>query len=97
MQLHKLLQEVAGANNVYFQPPSTIKMKYPCIRYKLTGDYHKHADNQTYLFRDRYTVMVIDTKADSALREAVRKLPLCSLRDAYPAENLHHFVFELYY
>lgn len=97
MQLHKLLQEVAGANNVYFQPPSNIKMKYPCIRYKLTGDYREHADNQTYLFRDRYTVMVIDTKADSALREAVRKLPLCSFRDAYTAENLHHFVFELYY
>lgn len=97
MQLHKMLLDIVGTNNVYFQPPSTVKMKYPCIRYSLSADSPKYADNMAYLNRDKYTVMVIDPHAESRLRHEVRKLPLCSLKNAYTADNLHHFVFDLYF
>ena len=32
--LQKLLVEVLGSKNVYFQPPESVKMKYPAIVYQ---------------------------------------------------------------
>ena len=29
------LKEVSGYKNVYFQPPESLKMSYPCIRYEI--------------------------------------------------------------
>ena len=33
LQLHEELCSVLGSRNVYFQPPETIKLTYPCIIY----------------------------------------------------------------
>ena len=33
--LHDELITLLGSSNVYFQPPTSIKMNYPCIIYKL--------------------------------------------------------------
>ena len=35
LSLHNILVSILGTSNVYFQPPTTITLKYPCIIYKL--------------------------------------------------------------
>ena len=42
--LQKLLEQTLGSRNVYFQPPATIKMQYPAIRYELVEMHTKRAD-----------------------------------------------------
>lgn len=82
--------------NVYFQAPSNVEMKYPCIRYDIDDEATLFADNRPYRQTWRYQVMVIDDDPDSVIRDAIALLPLCSFERKYVADDLHHFVFNLY-
>lgn len=83
--------------HVYFQTPSTLRMSYPCIVYKLDNVNTKYADNLPYAYRKRYTVTVIDKNPDSVIPDRIGSLPLSSFRTKFEKENLNHFVYQLYY
>ena len=85
------------APNVYFQPPASVKMQYPCIRYELADIHTTHADNRLYTAKRRYTVTVIDKDPDSQIPFVLIEFPLCSFDRHYVADNLHHWVFGIYY
>ena len=82
---------------VYYQPPETIKMAYPCIVYGLDAVDSVFANNLPYQYFKRYQVTVIDKNPDSAIPDAIGKLPMCKFSRHYTSENLHHFSFQLYY
>lgn len=86
-----------GKQNVYFQPPETIKMVYPCIIYSRSSGNTLFANNGLYNFRTRYQLMVIDRDPDSEIPSKIRQLPLCSYDRHYIADNLNHDVFNLFY
>ena len=48
LKLHNILVEILGSGNVYFQPPESITLKYPCIIYGRVGIDAVHADNKLY-------------------------------------------------
>lgn len=83
--------------NVYYQPPATLKMTYPCIRYELSRFYSVHADNLRYMKKPRYTVTVIDRDPDSRIPFDLMEFSLCSFDRYYCADNLHHWVFGIYW
>lgn len=83
--------------NVYFQPPSSITMQYPCILYNRDSAATKFADGIPYDFTMRYQVTVIDRSPDSTIISAISKLPKCVYDRHYVADNLHHDVFLLFY
>lgn len=83
--------------NVYYQPPATVKMTYPCIRYELSRFYSVHAGNLRYMKKPRYTVTVIDRDPDSRIPFDLMEFPLCSFDRYYCADNLHHWVFGIYW
>ena len=56
-----------SSNKVYFQPPSSIKLSYPCIIYELDGFGIDHANSLIYRNKTRYTVTVIDQNPESRL------------------------------
>ena len=95
LQLHQKLKELT--TNVYFQPPSTHEMLYPCIRYKLSKKDTKYADNIKYLNTKCYQVTIIDEDPDSELPDKLDTFPLCQLDTFYPADDLNHWVFTLYF
>lgn len=82
--------------NVYFQPPESVKMTYPAIRYKRSAIDQQSADNQPYLTHVRYELTVIDRNPDSDIVDAVMRLPFCSHNRSYTSENLNHDVFIIY-
>ena len=45
LKLQTLLESIKGVSKVYFQPPETVKMSYPCIVYLLDADKGLHANN----------------------------------------------------
>lgn len=98
LQLSALLRLIAHPAEVYFQPPKSKKMSYPCILYKLDGETVKYADNARYLDKERYTLTVIDKDPDSELFQKVKKNLRYALFDrSYISDNLNHYVFTLYF
>lgn len=96
-ELHEILCSVLGSRNCYYSPPSSIRMKYPCIRYELAGIRGDFADNIAYKNSKRYTLTVIDDDPDSEIPNKLLDLPYCVFDRAYTADNLNHFVLTLYY
>ena len=94
---HELLCGILGTDHVYFQPPESVQMTYPCIVYVRSSIRTRHAANLPYSLHKQYTVTVIDKDPDSAIPDRIAALPLCSFDRHYTADNLNHDVFQLYY
>lgn len=97
LSLQHRLEKLLGSRNVYFTPPSGLKMNYPCICYTLDNVQADAADNIKYMARKRYTLTVIDTNPDSVIPGKVLNLPYCSFDRTYRSDNLNHFVFTLFW
>jgi len=97
LAFHEILIDVLGSNNVYFQPPATVKMRYPCIVYSLSKMDLKKANNALYKNVNGYLVTVIDPNPDSEIPEKLLKLPTCQFDRHYTTDNLNHYSFIIYY
>lgn len=83
--------------NVYFQPPANFRMQYPCIRYERDGTSSDHADNELYRHAKRYQVTVISRDPDTEISEQVEALKYASFERFFPADDLNHYVFSVYF
>ena len=97
LSLQEILANILGSNNVYFQPPETIRLQYPCIIYERSDIDEKYADNRAYMSMVRYSVTLITRSPESDLVDEILKLPYCSYDRYYAADTLNHDVFTLYY
>lgn len=97
LELHQILRRIPGIKGVYFNPPPTVKMSYPCIRYKWSSENPVFADNYKYKHEMRYSLTVIDPNPESSVAKAVLALPYSRLETSYAADNLSHFQFTLFY
>ena len=94
--LNDILEEKLGIP-VYFQPPPTIMMSYPCVVYKLDNEDVKYADNYRYAQKQRYLLILIDQNPDSEYFNKLEELRYCSFNRFYTADNLNHWAFNLYF
>lgn len=93
--LQDLLLEIC--DNVYFQPPESLKMTYPCIVYRREHVGIDHADNEPYNLRKRYQITVIDADPDSDIPDQVAALPTAAFDRAFTANNLNHDVYRVFF
>ena len=98
LQLHEKLKIILGSGSVYFNPPSSVKMTYPCIRYVLGVPNQNRADGRIYKNVPRYEVTVIDQDPESEIPDKIQEeFPYASIVQRYKADNLNHTVLALYY
>jgi len=97
LNLQILLETLIGSNNVYFQPPPTFLMSYPCIVYSRVNIRPRFANNNPYKLTTAYSLTVIDANPDSNIPNEVAKLPMCSFDRPFVSDNLNHYVFNLSY
>lgn len=97
LSLQALLTALLGSKNVYFQPPPSIVMQYPCIVYRRDNLDTVFADNKPYKHKKRYQITVIDRNPDSDIPDKVAALPMCTFDRFFTADNLNHDVFNLYF
>lgn len=98
LELHDALCQVPGVKKVYFQPPSTVKLHYPCIIYKRDGAFKEEADDSAYFYKPRYSLTVVDPNPDSKIADyIVTHFSMCRIDRNYTSNNLHHFSIILYY
>lgn len=97
LDLQTELEELLGSRNVYYQPPASVRMKYPAIVYSRSDIDNNYADDTVYMQSHFYEVTVIDEDPDSEIVEAVSKLPTCRFSRHFTSENLNHDTFIIYY
>lgn len=98
LKLQNEFEEILKSKNVYFQPPASVLMQYPCIRYSLSGVDIKRANNKIYKIKKRYKVVVIDRDPDSTIWEEIMShFSMCSFEQSYASDGLNHVVLTLYY
>lgn len=97
LELQTKLEELLGSKNVYYQPPESVKMSYPAIKYSKNRISTRHADNTNYSKFNQYNVIVIDKKPDNPVIEKLLELPTCSFDRHYVADNLNHDSLTLYF
>lgn len=97
LKLHSELVDILGSNNVYYNPPESVKMRYDAIRYKRKTINGKFANNSTYIQNNCYELIAIYRDPDSELPFKLLRLPSCSHDRQYVVDNLIHDVFTLYY
>lgn len=96
--LQNILEELIGSENVYFQPPESIKLKYPCIIYNLSNIRIDNADNINYKKDRQYTLTVIDYDPDTIIPELlINSLNKILFDRFYTSDDLNHYVFTLFY
>ena len=95
LKLQSLLEALLGSRNVYFRPPESVKLNYPCIIYARDLGNTKFADNSPYMFCLRYQLIIIDQDPDSEIPEKVALLPRCLFERHYVADNLNHDVYNI--
>ena len=92
-----ILRSVLGSERVYFQPPKSQQISYPCIIYALDDIHLKSADDMNYYSKRMYSVTLVDKNPDSAFVDRLTELPLCRFSRFYTNDNLNHWVFEVFY
>ena len=83
-------------NNVYFQPPSSVKLVYPCIVYSLNYIKSDKADNRGYIKNTSYKLTYIDTRPDSDMPYKLMDMPKCNMQNTYTSDGLYHYPFTIY-
>lgn len=97
LELQNLLESILGSRNVYYQPPESIKIKYPAIIYSRNNIDNNFADDIVYMQNHTYQIIVIDANPDSEIVNKISKLPMCRYNRHYTSDNLNHDVFTLNY
>lgn len=97
-QLHEQLCQLLGSRHVYFQPPESVKLSYPCIIYSLAGSDVDYADNCTYSYTNQYDILLITKDAESALTKTLAMaFPMIRHSRHFISDNLQHDSYTLYY
>lgn len=97
LDLQRRFEEVLGSKNVYYQPPESIKLKYPCIIYALADIYTRDADDMHYTKEKMYDVTVISRDPDNTIAESLLNYPKTRFDRRNVVDNLYHDYLTLYY
>lgn len=97
LHLQTKFEEILGSRNVYFQPPASLSMRYPAIRYELKDFRTKSANNSSnYITSTGYECTLIMKEPDTKYLQEIFKIPYCRFGRYYRADNLHHYTFTIY-
>lgn len=98
LNLHEEFCDILANRNAYFNPPESLKMDFPGIRYSLSGKNINRANDKNYKSINKYQVILIDYDPESIYVDKImNRFQMCSFDRWYTSNNLNHFVFTIYY
>lgn len=97
LEFQKILEEILESNQVFFQPPTSIKFTYPAIIYKLDDTRKMHANNGVYNIRDRYQVTLMHLDPDNDIKDKLDCLPYSTMTRCFTNDNVYHYTFYIYF
>ena len=90
------ITESDGDRHIYLNPPPSVRIRYPAIRYSLNKIDSKYANDGSYTMAPSYQVILIDDDVDTKYLEPILRIPHCRFDRFYIAGNLNHWVFTIY-
>lgn len=97
LEMQDALEEVLGSPNVYFNPPATVRIKYPAIIFKLENIDQRYADDKTYKKDRAYLVTLVHHDPDNEIIDRlVWTFQKIRFDRTYVNDNLYHYVYVLY-
>lgn len=98
IELHEKLKEIIGNDNIYYQPPNSTMLKYPCVIYKLNNVKAEYANNRIYKHLNNYDITFIYKRpTDDIIDKMYEQFNMCVISRIYASDNLNHYAFSLYY
>ena len=86
--------------NVYYNPPTSVRMNFPCFRFVENNTYSIRADNKAYNNTRRWVITYITTDEEAVemvINKMLEHFMMCGNETIYKADNLVHIVFNLYF
>lgn len=97
-KLDEELVNLLGCKNVYFQPPSSVTLKYPCIIYSLSRTDVARADNRNYIKTNEYHVKHIFKSLSNELKDQLlENFQMISHDARFVADGMYNDEFTLFY
>lgn len=104
-ELQKELEELLGTSNlpleekrVYFQPPSSVKLKYPCIIYNLTRTDVRSGDNKKYIKHNEYHIKHLFKSLKNELKDSILdRFNYITHDTRFVSDGIYNDDFTLYY
>lgn len=97
LKLQEELESILGSDQVYFQPPESLKIKYPAIVYERYDINNTFANNNVYGQSYFYRVTIIDSDPDCSIVDKMSTFKTARFNRHYVSDNLNHDVFTIFY
>ena len=95
-ELHQQLATILGSSYVYYQPPESIKLQFPCVIYELSSKIGNYANDRRYYTGTGYTLTLVTATIDDPRCSLLEQLKYCKFNRYYASEGLHHYVYTIY-
>ena len=92
-KLSELMEECGEEPRLYFQPPESVHLEYPCIIYHLKRLDKRNANNHPYFKTISFDITYITRDPTSTVPMRFEDEPLFMFDRYYTAENLHHYSY----
>lgn len=97
-KLRKLLYEHLSnyTKNVYYQPPASKTLQYPCIVYSREDVDSNYANDKVYFSRQNWQLKCISPDSEwDVPKKLLEDIEYISFDRTYPADDLYHTIFTL--
>lgn len=94
--LHSYLEALLPNVTLYFQPPESIKLEYPCLIYRLDNVFSKNADNVPYIVKNRYSLTLITKKVEEDMYYKLLSLESAKYERLFIADGLYHLIVTIH-
>lgn len=95
-EIEAMLTDILGSDHVYYQPPESLQIRYPCIVYELNDHRIVHANNRKYHLVKEYNLTYISRSPDDEVVDKLIMLPNCKPNGVSTADNLYHYRYTIY-
>lgn len=97
-ELQTKLEQILGNDNVYFQPPTSVSLHYPCIVYELARTNVNKADNKRYISFNEYKIThMFKSLKHEKKDQLLDNFTSITHYDRENADGIYHDYFTLYW
>ena len=91
-----MLVDLTSIKELYFEPDSDHKLKYPCLIYKRVPT-PRHANDNVYVYQTVYDVQLIESEFESERFHKMFSIPRCIYDRTFKKDGLYHHNFTIHY
>lgn len=92
-KLSSLMEECGEEPKLYFQPPESVKLEYPCIVYHLRTMTSQYAEDAPYKVNVGFDITYITRSPTSQFPAKIVKQPQIGFDRYYTSDGLHHYAY----